>query len=74
MLLTLLQSAITPPPTPIGPFGPIGQDVMNSGGNWKDRQPERWQDHVPSWVWREQEKDRKRSQQRRNAAILALSL
>lgn len=67
MLLTLLQSTgIIPPPTPVGPFGPIGQDVMNSGGNWRH--------HVPSWVWKEQEEDRKRLQQRRNAAILALAL
>ncbi len=74
MLLTLLQSIIPTPPTPVGPFGPIGQDVMNSGGNWQHRKPERWQDHVPSWMWREQEQERKRRQQRRNAAILALAL
>jgi hypothetical protein len=66
-LLTLLQSVGAPI---VERFLPNG----GSGGTRKHHQPERWQDHVPSFVLQEQRKAALEKQQKRNAAIMALAI
>ena len=65
-LLTLLQSVAAPI---------VKRFLPNGGGvGHKRHEPERWQDHVPSFVLQEQRKAELEKQQKRNAIILALAI
>ncbi len=46
---------------------------LPSSGN-RAKHPERWQDHVPSFIAKERAEDKLRLQQQRNLAILSLAL
>ena len=58
-----------------GFFGSTSRFLPNGGGvGHKHHELERWQDHVPSFVVKEQRKAALEKQQRQNAAILALAI